>query len=317
MQKTKMATLGVVSAVGALALSGCSTSAASDVVYVHKGGGPFESKKAKGCVTPSSREISKPGDDYFAYPASQRVYAFTGAKGDDGAPFSVVSKDGQTLTVPGTLSFSLNIECDVLQKFHDKIGNRYQAYMDGDQTSDGWSKMLNIYMRPSLDATLDRIAKQYNWNELRSDPTIKDTINREVNEKVATLIDQQLDGDQKFFVNYSALIQQPIAPESLVASVRAAEEAKAKAAADTATAIANAASSTAKSKADAAAAQSAATVQVAQKTAELRVALLEAKIKKAEIDSYGGPQKYNDYLAIQKGLNPYQPTYGGQTLVQP
>lgn len=292
--------------VAAISLSGCSTSAASDEIFVHKGNGIFESKGDKGCVQPSDREISGAMDDYFAYPANQRVYAFTGAEGDDGAPFEVVSKDGQTLKTPGTLAFSLNTQCEVLQKFHDKIGNRHEAYMTDGKTSAGWVKMLNIYFRPALDATLDRVAKQYNWRDLYSDPAIKDEINKQVNAQVAALIDQQFEGDEKFFVNYSALIQQPRADQALVDAVKALETSKAQAAA-----------AQTKAEADAKAQEAAATAQVAVKEAEERVAIIEARIRQTEIRSYGGAEAWAKTKAVEKGINPWQPNYGGGTIVDP
>lgn len=217
----------------ALILSGCSIpSTASDEIYVHKGGGPFEDQSAKGCIEPSNRQVESAFDGYFAYPASQRVYAFTGDKNtDDHTPFTVVSKDGQTLTVPGTLSFQLNIDCKVLQKFHDKIGNRYQAYMEDGHDSPGWSKMLNIYFAPSVDATLDRIAKQYTWRELYSDVTIKDKMNTAMNTEVARLINQQFIGEDQYFLDFSALIQQPQAAKELVDAVKQEETSRAQAAA--------------------------------------------------------------------------------------
>ena len=268
-----------------------------------------EGHEDKGCVPAASREINwgtGMGDDYFAYPASQRIFDFRGTKDSDRGPFEVVSKDGQTLTIPGTMSFLLNIDCTTLQKFHDRIGNRDHAYMDDNQTGAGWTKVLNLYLAPPLDATLDRVAKRYTWNELRSDPSIKDTINVEVNETIARLIDGLTEGDEKFFTAYSALINQPIAPETLVAAVRQQEESKAQAAA-----------TEAKAKADASAAQAAATAQVSQKEAELKVAQIEAQIKAAEIRSYGGAEAYARWQAVQKGLNPFQPTYGGSTVVNP
>ena len=289
------------------ALTACSTSAASDEIYVHKGGGIFESKADKGCVAAADREISKPGDEYFAYPANQRTYKFTGdAKTDDGAPFEVVSKDGQPMTVPGAVNFSLNTDCKVLQKFHDKIGNRYQAYLDNGTESPGWSQMLNIYFRPAVDATLDRVAKQYNWRELYADPAIKDEINKQVNAQVSALINQQFEGNEEFFVNYASLIQQPRADGELTKAVKQAETAKAQAVA-TETA----------SKANASAAEAKANAEVAQKTAELKVAVIEAQIKAAEVKSFGGPEAWAKNQAVQKGLNPWQPTYGGNTIVDP
>jgi len=288
-------------------LTGCSTSAASDEIFVHKGGGVFESQSEKGCIAPADREISKPGDNYYAYPANQRTYKFTGdQKTDDGTPFEVVSKDGQPMTVPGTVNFSLNTNCKVVQRFHDQIGNRYKAYMEDGTESEGWTQMLNIYFRPAIDATLDRVAKQYEWRQLYSDPAIKDEINKQVNVQVETLINQQFEGDEKFFDNYSALIQQPRADSKLTDAVKQAETAKAQAVATEAAARANAS-----------AAEAAANAQVAQKSAELKVATIQAQIQQAQIQSFGGAEAWAKSKAVDKGINPWQPSFGGSTIVEP
>lgn len=298
--------LAVIGAFAALSLAGCSTAANSDEIIVHKGGGLFEAAVSKGCIKPAERELSKPGDAYYPYPASQRQYKFSTDKDADGPPFSVVSKDGQTLTVTGTLFFSLNQDCNVLQDFHDKIGHRNSAYFPNgmEDTPEGWVKVLTAYMRPALDSTVDRVSKQYTWTQLYGDPTIKDELNRAVNESVRNLINQQLEGNNEYFTNYSAQILQPIAPAELV-NLAKGEEVSKKTAANT----------EAKAKADAAAAEAAARAQVAQKNAELTVARLQAQIESEKIAPFGSAKAYNDYLAIQKGLNPYQPTYGGGTMV--
>jgi regulator of protease activity HflC (stomatin/prohibitin superfamily) len=303
----KRIVLVVAAIFAALAMTGCSVAANSDEIYVHKGGGIVEAPDPKGCVATASRELEKPGDSYFAYPANQRTYKFTGSQDDDGQPFSVVSKDGQTLTVRGALSFNLNTNCDVLQRFHDKIGNRYHAYMENGQTTEGWSKMLNIYLRPALDSTLDRVAKQYGWNELRSNPAIKAELDKAVNESVRALVNQQFEGNDEFFVGYSALIQQPDADPALVDAVKQNEISKAQAQA-----------TETKATADAKAAEAAAKAQVAQKNAELTVAQKEALIQKAKIAPFGSVKNWLDAQAIEKGLNPYQPTYGaGSNVLAP
>ena len=294
---------GITPRASALSMTGCSVAANSDEIYVHKGGGIVEAPDPKGCVSAATRELEKPGDSYFAYPANQRTYDFTGSQDADGAPFSVVSKDGQTLAVRGTLAFSLNTDCNILQRFHDKIGNRYGAYMEGGKTGDGWKKVLNLYMRPALDSTLDRVAKQYGWNELRSNPAIKAELDKAVNESVRTLINQQFEGNDEFFVGYSALIQQPDADTALVDAVKQNEISKAQA---TATRT--------KAEADAAALEAAANAQVKQKEAELKVAQKEAAIKTANIAPFGSVKNWLDAQAIEKGLNPYQPTYGGSVV---
>lgn len=308
--KRKIALIAAGIAATMVALTGCSVpSTAPDEIYVHKGAGITEGQEGKGCVQPATREIfwgQGMGDDYFAYPSSQRVYAFTGDKNiDDGEPFTVVSKDQQTLTVPGTISFYLNTDCKVLQRFHDQIGNRDHAYMEDGQTTPGWSKILNVYFRQPLDATLDRIAKQYTWKQLYSDVSIKDEMNKEVNASLQRLVNQQFLGDEEFFINFESLIQQPRASKDLVAAVEQEETSKAQAAA-----------TQVKAEADAKALQAKAEAEVAQKQAELKVAQIEQQIKKAEIAAYGDPKNYVNYLAVQKGLNPFQPTYGN-ALVNP
>lgn len=304
-----MKKLWIMLAGAALVLTGCAMpSTQADETFVHKGGGITEGHEDKGCVPPATREVNwftGMGDDMYAYPYNQRVFDFRGVKGSDHAPFEVVSKDGQTLSIPGTMPFLLNTDCTVLQKFHDRIGNRYHAYMEDDQTGQGWTDVLNFYMAPPLDASLDRLAKQYTWNELRSDPSIKDKINVEVARTVGTLIDNLTEGDEHFFLSYAPLILQPIAPETLVASVRSQEES-----------IIQAKAVETKAKADAAAAEAAANAQVKQKTAELAVARIEAEKQLVLIRSYGGAEAYSRYLAIQKGINPWQPTYGN-ALVNP
>lgn len=289
-------------------LSGCSLpSTAADEIAVHRGGGPFESQGDKGCVEPANKEMNSYGDNYYYYPASQSTYDFTGGKNADSGPFSVVTKDNQTFTIPGSVKFTLNTKCDILEKFHDNIGKRYEAYNpeSGMPRSEGWRKMLSLYIAPAVDGTLDRIAKQYTWKQLYSDPSIKDEMNKAVNQTVARLVQDQTPGQDEFFKDFSALIQQPMAPQELVDAVKLEESSRASAAATEAKAIA-----------DANAAEAAAEAQVAQKEAELKTKKIEAQIQQAEINAYGGVREYNNNKAIEKGLNPYQPVYifgGGLT----
>jgi hypothetical protein len=311
----KRIVLVVAAIIAALAMTGCSIGTPSDGTYVHKGGGIVEAADPKGCVPAASRELEKPGDSYYLYPTNQRTYAFDATynaaeaaqdnyTGPDGPAISVISKDGQPLAISGTVTFNLNTNCDILQRFHDQVGNREHAYFDDtDHTPAGFRTVLNKYMRPSLDATLDRIAKQYEWRQLYSDVTIKDAMNSEVNAKIASLVNERFQGKDEFFVNFSALILQPQADNDLVGTVKATELSKAQAQA-----------TETKAKADASAAEAAAKSQVKQKEAELTVAQLEAKIKRAEIDAYGGVKNWLDSKAVEKGLNPWQPTYGGNVL---
>lgn len=302
------AVVTVIVVIVAIVMLSSTVSTGSDEVLVHKGGGIVEAATAKGCVTPATRELKKPGDSYYSYPANQRDYNFTNSESRDGDPFTVVSKDNQTLVIYGTLFFTLNQDCKTLQEFHDKIGNRKSAYFtEGmDKTPAGWLNVLNTYMRPALDSTLDRVAKQYTWTQLYSDPSIKDELNNAVNAQVKSLINQQFEGNAEYFTNYSAQILQPQAPQELV-DLAKSQEISARTAANV----------EAKAKADAAAAKAAADAQVAQKDAELKVAKIQADIEAQKMAPYGSIREYNNFLAIEKGLNPYQPSYGGGVLVNP
>lgn len=283
-------------------LTGCSTvSTAPDEVALHYGNGFLDQKVLKACVDPSTRQnFNSFADDYFFYPANQRTFDFTGGGNSDRDPFTVVSKDNQQLTVPGSVEFKLNVDCDTLDAFHRKVGARNFAYNtdSGQPTNEGWAKILDLYLGRAVDATLDRVAKQYTWKELYSDPSIKDEMNEQVNKTLADIVNRQFDGDEEFFTGFSSLVQQPQADSELVAALQQEEASRAQAAATEAKAVA-----------DANAAKAAAESQVAQKEAELKVVALDAEIAKAKIEPWGDARAYSDFLAIEKGLNPYQPVY--------
>lgn len=295
----------------ALALTAC-TSTAADETAVHYSGGPLSNKKPEGCVPKSSRDYSV-FDTYRYYPVGQVSYDFTGKDGSDAEPISVVSKDNQPVTVPGQITMYLNTRCDVLTSFDVNVGSRLSAFMvdkDGRYVrSPGWRRMLSLYVGRAADATLDRVAKRYTRDQLFSDPSIKDTLNAEVNAKLAQLVNQQMGTAGKagaYFTNYQASVNQPdpgqqyrdilIQQQSVIAEAKATE---------------------AKAVADAHAARAAADAQVAQKEAERQVAVKEAQIRKAEISAYGSVKDYLENKALDKGLNLHQPTYGTVTPVVP
>ena len=55
--------------------------------------------------------------------------------------------------------------------------------------------------------------------------------------------------------------------------------------------------------------------QVAQKQAELQVAEIDAAVKASEILPLGSAENYTNGPASQSNLHPFQPTYGGSTIV--
>lgn len=287
---------------GGVILSGCaSASNPADLKSVHYSGGATQAKKFKDCLNPSERSGYDPGDKFYAYPVRQIVYNASGDKGSERGRFSVVSQDNAELYVPVQLTFRLDTDCEVLRQFHEAIGSRYKAYITSGDSSDypdGWVQLLNDVIGKPLDTTLDRVAQQYPWREVWNDPTVKAEMEAEVSKNIEALVNRQAGGD--FFKDFTVLISKPdpinpalvdaIAEEQ--AGIAQANAAKAKAEADAETA-------TAKAKADLITAKS-----------QKALAEAEAETKRQEIAGYGGIEAFLKHEMIERGLNPYQPSYG-------
>lgn len=275
----------------AVVFAGCATaSTGPDLKAVHYSGGTLSAKKFKDCLDPSTRSGFDPGDKFYAYPTRQVSYDATGGKGSEAKPFTVVSKDNAELYVPATVTFSLDTDCNVLRKFHETIGARYNAYFDasgnsGDDNPD-WVKLLNYVIGKPLDTTLDRVAQNYTWREVWNDPAVKTQFEKEVNENIESLVNRQAGGD--FFKDFTVLILKPDPKDPGLKQAIADEQ--------NAVAQANAA----KAKADA---------DVKTANAQLLLQQAQAKAKQAEINGYGGIENYLKHEAIDSGLNPFQPNY--------
>ncbi|MEY4933431.1 MAG: hypothetical protein RLZZ403_1751, partial [Pseudomonadota bacterium] len=151
-------------ALAALALAGCSNvSTESDLTALQYAGGSLQSKSFKDCVPPSTREWGGIGDAFYEYPSSQRNFVFdSAAQTKDSGSFTFVTKDGIQMTVTGVANFRLNTECETLRAFHESIGNRYKAYFsDGNNTPEGWGRVLTDYIGRPLDTAIDRAGQQY------------------------------------------------------------------------------------------------------------------------------------------------------------
>lgn len=283
--------LGVVVAVllGVLVFARPTTvSTGPDQVALHYSDGAFTPRRFQDCVSSSSRTWDGPGDKHYAYPSSQRNYVF-GEMGDR-EPVTFVSKDGIEMSVDGVAAFLLNTDCETLRKFHDLIGNRYAAYMDSadGNGSAGWLSMLSVYISRPLETAIDRASQNYTYTELYTDPNVKAQWEQDVLEQMPDLVGRQIDGEEEFFTNFAITLQKPVPPESVKAALVAQQEAVARAKAK---------------EAEAAAQVKAAQAQVEVERAEA------AKI--AERIKVLGRDGYLKQYAIDKGLNPYQPTTSG------
>lgn len=288
MTKRFLAAIGALAAMAALtACSGVSTG--PDQVALKYEAGQFASKKFIECVPTSTRQRElDPSLDYFVYPANQRTYDFTGRDGSDAGVIGIATKDSIQMGVPGLVRFTINTDCEVLREFHEKIGNREGAYFDDPQDpSDGWRRVLDQFIGRQIDATLDREALAYNWREIYTDPAVKAKLDAAVVQSLQKLVNDNTEGETQFFNILSVQLQKPEPPQELLAAL-ASEQTK----------IASAQAQ--RAEADA---------QVATANAQIALEQAKAAARQAEISGYGSIEEYNKARAIDKGLNPYQPTY--------
>lgn len=290
--------LGLVAVLGLL-VTGCSSvSTGPDEVAVHYEDGAFSSKKFHNCVDPSTRDYDGPGDQHYSYPISQSNLVFP-SEDDNLGSITFVTKDGIEMAVKGVLNFRLTVSCEevkienrdykggTLQYFHELIGNRYDGYDSDGKRSDGWSKILSIYLAKPLDTAIDRAAQQFTYVQLYNDANVKAQWEQSVLDQLPALVDRQTDGDVSFFGDYALTLQKPDPPQAIKDALLEQQKAVAEA-------------NAAKAKADA---------QVAQAVAETTVAQKEAEKQAAVIAGFGGFDNYIKWVMAGAGLNPFQPQY--------
>lgn len=208
------------------ALTGCTVASTQpDQATLHYDAGPLSATKFSDCIPASTRDVNGPGDKYFYYPAGQRTFDFTGGDGSESKPLAVTSKDNVQLTVSGSVTFNLNSTCEVLRKFHEQIGLKYEAYeADGtDRESEGWRQMLTIYVGQQVQRALNQTAQQFGWIQLYNDPATRTRVQQQVGAAVPGLIKQQAGDD--YFENFQLTFGKPTPPDGLVQSLAAAQQA--------------------------------------------------------------------------------------------
>lgn len=228
--------------------------------------GPLTSTHFDHCVKPGTRELfGGVADKTFAYPAGVRTYEFHAGGTQDVAPVKALTKDSLELTVSGVVRFQLNTDCKVLQNFHEQIGLKANAFMDGDKTSEGWSAMLATFLQQSLQRAVNEATQDFNWKDLYSSTEVKANWERKVAELLPIYVKQGMGGE--YFNNYSLTIQKPELPAALLQALQ-----------DTQTAVEQ---------------------NTAQKQRNTQV---ETEIESiAKLVAVLGPDGYNTYQAIKNG----------------
>ncbi|MDR7273853.1 SPFH domain-containing protein [Catenuloplanes atrovinosus] len=209
-------------------LAGCSTvSTESDQVALHYDAGAFSSTTFQECVTQNNRTWDGPGEKYYKYPAGQRNFDFTGSDDAESAPYTVVSRDNQELTVSGGLTFHLDTSCDpdggMLREFHEEIGLKFQPTMDGDgQTTDRWLEMLRFYIGQPLNKALATEAQKYDWLALYNDPATRAQFETAINANLGNAV-MATTGGKAYFLQFNLTLQKPTPRKELVDGLAAVQ----------------------------------------------------------------------------------------------
>jgi hypothetical protein len=299
MNKIKKTLLLALAGAGiASGLSACSVGATytdPSMVALRYAGGPTEGGKFKECVEPGTKQISN--DSYFNYPTTQREDVWDadnanghGSNSADHVDLQVSDKDGNVAYLKVKVSFYLNTDCDVLREFHEKIGRTRHAYFDSDgKYGDGWIWSMDNYISSAATERAKAAAIKYSVEDMWLKPDVRDAMAKSIQESIQKSVDDGMEGDEQFYKDFNVRVFGASPDPEFTALYKERKAAQVKA--DTAEANKKA--------------------KIAEAQADAAVAQEQAKIRRAEIDGYGDVNAYIKAQMVQKGLNPYQPTYGG------
>lgn len=291
-------------------LTACSSDGLSDPAFqtLRYEGGDTGGSKFKECVEEGEKLVSN--DKFYSYPKTQREAVwdseFFEQKGSsaDYPDLVVTDKDGREAYVKMKISFLLNTSCEpveangkkypggTIQAFHEMIGKTRNAYFDtsGDGNGSygsGWLWAMNNYISTPVTDFVSKAARTEQVENLYSSTAKQDEIEAALAEALPGLVNSVMETDLQFYTNFTVSIYKITPDSEYLGLIKERENAQIKA-------------ETAQKNAEA---------KVAEAKANAEVAREEAKIKQAEIEGYGGFENYNKFEAVQKGLNPYQPTY--------
>lgn len=282
--------LGLLVAGGVGLMAASSVNTGPNLVALQIGGGPIEDRAIKRCIPAGTHEnFNSPGDKYAYYPLSERDWDATGQSGSESAPLKSVSRDNIEMQIPIVVRFSMVTDCKTLKAWYNEHGQRYGATLTDDGAiTPGWDLALRKLVADPLDAQLDRIVQKYPWRQVWNDPAVKAEMEKEVSDQMETLVDRQARGH--YFEGFTVLIKKPSPVDA--ALITAINESQKQ--------LAVSEQAIARAKAD-----------VARAQAEVQVAQAQAAKRRAEITGYGNVRNYLEASAIDKGINPWQPSVSG------
>jgi hypothetical protein len=215
----KRHSIAITAAFAAVGLAGCSSMSTNpDEVGLVYNAGPLSNTQFDVCVQPGNKEWDGPSDKHIAYPAGQRTYRFDADKGADRGAFGINTKDPIELQVSGVVAFELNTDCEVLQQFHEKIGNKYTPAVDDSKTTGEWRDFLNDYLGVALKRALTDATQNTGWAPLYTDTKAKAQWEQSVLTDLPRYVKQAMGGD--YLIIRSVTIQKPDLPDDLANAIR-------------------------------------------------------------------------------------------------
>lgn len=158
------------------------------------GGGIVEGRHFQGVERPGPLFLNGWGDKLYCYPSTQRNYIVSSRhnEGDvrGGDLITATTADSVAVQFEVATYFKLNTNDDVLQRFHEEIGLKYEAWNE-----DGWKSMLNDSFRQQIENSLQERAREYDVEALYSDPDTLETIQAQVGNTLRRRVAETLGGD--------------------------------------------------------------------------------------------------------------------------
>jgi hypothetical protein len=305
--RSRTAVLATAAAV-AIGMSSCSyQAAASGVQGVVQNGGwtDMTDKTLIDCIKPTEtkNELNK---TVYWYPAHQISWTATSEPGAERGPYDVLSAApkpndpdpvkaaaavggvGTDMLVPLTVSFDLTQDCNLLKQFHQHIGTKYNGWINADGTeTDGWKQLLTYVISQPLQNTLNNVSQGYTWQQIWNDESVRREFTDAITRELPQASKERTEG-VAYFKNFTVSVYKPTPASAKLKDVIEQQQAN----------IQTALSEQARAEA-----------QLNTAIAETATAQKEAEKQQAIIHGYGTIDDYNRAMAIQKGLNPFQPTY--------
>jgi len=262
------------------------------------------------------KEVVKPGeklatnDRLYSYPNTQRQDKWDTANFEQGANSAdykdmiLTAKGGVGVAAKVTVPFTLNTSSEpvevngkdypggTIQVFHEIFGKTRNAYFDTETDGNGsygpgWLWMMDTFISTCTTQVLNPEVRAQDPEALWLNDEVRQSINEGLGEKIQACVDNAMETDLQFYIIGNPTVDTFTPDSDFVTLYRERQDAETRA-------------ETAELNREA---------KVKEAEANAAVARAEAEIKQAEIEGYGGNEAYQRLQAIEKGLNPWQPTY--------